>query len=71
MRMAKVFGVQDVVAAIDQALLRRLLAVAIPSVAVAQQPLVVHLAQPFGLHRFGAAILNALGRLFADAAANR
>lgn len=62
MRMAKVFGVQMVIASIQHANPSGTFAVSVLGVAVAQKALVVHLAQTPSLYRIYAPILNALRR---------
>ena len=63
MRMAKVFGVKVVIATIDYANARRLLAVSVLSVAVAQETLVMRFAQPLGFNWLSAAFFGAFRRL--------
>jgi hypothetical protein len=63
MRMAKVFGVKVIVATIYRANARRLFAVGVSGVAVAQETLVVHLAQALSLHWLSAAFLGAFRKL--------
>ena len=63
MRMAKVFGVKVVIATVYYANARRLLAVGVSGVAVAQETLVMRFAQPLGFNWLNAAFFNTLRRL--------
>ena len=60
-----------VVAGIYQADAGWLFAVVVFGVAVPEQPLVVHLAQALGLHRFGTPFFDALVRFYGHAGLDR